>query len=96
MAQDRPGSDGREEHDAREREARRILERVEVDSESFGTSSLARSAGRARDHFLGADADPEDRAEVWGRRIGRLASLVVTIVLLFWLVGWLTRRAAGA
>ena len=94
MVEDRRGRSGpgpREDDAANEREARRILERVEVDSESFGTSSLARSATRARDHFMGADADQDDWTEVWGRRIGRAASLVITIALLFWLVGWLTR-----
>ena len=69
-----------------QREARRILERVSTDSESLGTSSLARSAIRARDHFAGADADPDDWEEVWGRRIGRIAGAVVVVVLLVWLI----------
>ena len=77
--------------DARERESRRILDRVAQDSESLGTSSLARSANRARDHFAGADADPDDWAELWGRRIGRGASVVALVVLVVWLVGWLGR-----
>ena len=87
-----PPRDRADERDGeRAREARRILDRVEVDTESLGTSSLARSAGRARDHFMGADADQDDWAELWGRRIGRLASLAITIALIVWLVGWLTR-----
>lgn len=69
-----------------QREARRILDRVSTDSESLGTSSLARSALRARDHFAGADADPDDAIEVWGRRIGRIASAVLVVILLIWLV----------
>ena len=69
-----------------QREARRILDRVNTDTESFGTSSLARSALRARDHFAGADADPDDPIEVWGRRIGRIAALGAVVVLLWWLV----------
>ena len=73
-----------------QREARRILERVNTDTESFGTSSLARSALRARDHFAGADADQDDPVEVWGRRIGRIAALVMVVVLLWWLVNRLT------
>ena len=79
-------ADGRPD-DAGSREARRILERVEVESESLGASSLAR-AGR---HFSGADADPDDPSEVWGKRIGRAASAVALVVLLVWLVGWLGR-----
>ena len=73
-----------------QREARRILDRVNTDTESFGTSSLARSALRARDHFAGADADQDDAVEVWGRRIGRIAALVAVAFLLMWLVNRLT------
>ena len=81
---ERRGSQPRPD-EARTREAKRILDRVEVDSESLGTSSLAR-AGR---HFAGADADQDDRIEVWGKRIGRVASLVALVVLLFVVIGQL-------
>lgn len=67
-------------------EARRVLQRVANDTEGLGTSSLARSAGQARDHFMGADADPEDAIEVWGRRIGRGLGAVVFVVLAVWLI----------
>lgn len=73
-----------------QREARRILDRVNTDTEQLGASSLARSALHARDHFAGADADQDDPIEVWGRRIGRGAGLVAVLVLLFWLVNRLT------
>ena len=71
--------------DERTRESRRILERVGVDSESLGASSLAR-AGR---HFGGADGDQDDRIEVWGKRFGRVASLVALVVLLYVVIGQL-------
>ena len=75
--------------DPRTEESRRILDRVAVDSESLGGSSLARSANRARDHFAGADG--EDEIEVWGKRIGRGASLIALVFLVVWLIGWLGR-----
>lgn len=74
------------------REVRRILERVERDSETIGTSSLARTANRARDHFGGADADRNDRVEVWGRRIGRALSLAAFVGLAIWLFNYLGRH----
>ena len=81
----------------REREAREALERVRRDSESLGSSSLARAGRRVGDHFSGRDAVGEaegggtDPIEVWGRRIGRGLSLVGVAVLSLWLgfqLGW--------
>ena len=37
------------------------------------------------------DADPEDKVEVWGRRVGRGLSLIVFLILAVWLVGYLRR-----
>ena len=79
----------------RVREARRDLERLSEQSEVIGTSSFSRVAGRARDHMLGADApDPEDRIEVWGRRIGRSVGVLFAIYLVWWLLTFLTRGGA--
>lgn len=78
-------------NDAREREARKALERVERDSEVVGHSSFARAAGKARDHLAGADADQTDPVEVWGRRVGRGLSVIAFIALAIWLIGYLTR-----
>jgi hypothetical protein len=81
----------------REREAREALERVRRDSETLGSSSLARAGQRVGDHFAGRDAvgaaegGETDPMEVWGRRIGRGLSLVGVIVLTVWLgrqLGW--------
>jgi hypothetical protein len=69
----------------RRREALRDLERVGEQGEVLGTSQMRRSAERARDHFLGADADREDPIEVWGRRIGRILSLAFLLFLVFYL-----------
>ncbi|MCG7394597.1 hypothetical protein MHY87_16960 [Microvirga sp. ACRRW] len=76
----------------REREAREALERVSRDSESLGSSALARMSRHAQDHFsardaVGADADGgTDSIELWGRRIGRVLSLIGVLVLGLWLL----------
>jgi len=76
----------------REREAREALERVRRDSETIGSSALARMSRRAQDHFSARDASGAaedggmDPIELWGRRIGRALSLVGVIVLALWLL----------
>lgn len=77
--------------DSRSKEAQRALERVTRDSEVVGQSSFARAAGKARDHLAGADANQDDPVEVWGRRVGRGLSIIAVILLLIWLVNWLSR-----
>ncbi|HWP16298.1 MAG TPA: hypothetical protein VNM46_11795 [Xanthobacteraceae bacterium] len=53
--------------------------------DTFATSTLARTAKRATDHFAARDAigadGSVDAVELWGRRIGRGLSLVGLIVL---------------
>ncbi|WP_062015350.1 hypothetical protein [Aureimonas sp. AU4] len=65
----------------RRREADAILRRVgqETDPQT-GVMARAMTAGAWR-HLTGGDADPADRAEVWGRRVGRLGGLVAFVVL---------------
>jgi ferric-dicitrate binding protein FerR (iron transport regulator) len=75
----------------REREAREALERVRRDTETVGSSALARMSRRAQDHFGGSDAPAGqdgavDPVELWGRRIGRALSLVGVVVLTLWLL----------
>ncbi len=59
------------------------------DSDTFASSTLARTARRATDHFSARDAVTEDgsvdRIELWGRRIGRALSLVGLIALAIYL-----------
>jgi hypothetical protein len=71
--------------DHAERESRRILEHVDRDSETVGSSSLARSANKAKKHFMGNDKDVDDPIEVWGTRIGRALSLIGVTVLVIYL-----------
>ena len=61
----------------RVREAHEALRRVEAETESIGTSALARAAR----HMSGADAPADDRIEVWGRRIGRGLGLLFALYL---------------
>lgn len=76
----------------REREAREALERVKRDSESLGSSALARMSRQAQEHFsardaVGMDGDGgTDPIELWGRRIGRGLSLVGVVILGLWLL----------
>ena len=76
----------------RDRDAREALERVQRDTETLGSSALARMGRRAGDHFGAKDAvgsaegGRTDPIELWGRRIGRLLSLVGVLVLAVWLI----------
>ncbi len=88
---DKPMANKHPDDLAREAEARKTLERVAVDSEVIGQSTLARTVNRARSHMAADDADPEDKVEVWGRRVGRGLSLIVFLILAVWLVGYLRR-----
>ncbi len=84
-------------NDRRQDESRETLERVARESETLGTSSLARIGRRVGSHFGGRDAVGEaegggtDPAEVWGRRVGRALSMLLGIVLAWWFgaqLGW--------
>jgi tetrahydromethanopterin S-methyltransferase subunit G len=81
--------------DQRERQAREALDRVARDSETVGSSSIARAGRRMGDHFAGRDAvgaaegGGTDPIELWGRRIGRALSVVGVVVLALWLAAQL-------
>lgn len=87
----RTSGTGTERDDARREKALADLARVSDGSEVVGTSAFSRTANRAARHFAGADADPEDRIEVWGRRIGRTLGFGFLIFLAVYL--WLTYLA---
>jgi hypothetical protein len=75
----------------RDQEARDALRRIQRETETVGTSSLARMGRRVGDHLSGKDAvgaeegGGTDPIELWGRRIGRSLSVIGVIVLAFWL-----------
>ncbi|MEJ8574894.1 hypothetical protein [Microbaculum marinum] len=83
MSDDKPTPGKTDE--ARRADALKDLENAAAGSEVFGTSSFVRQADRAKAHFAGQDADPDDAVEVWGRRIGRGLSLLAFVGLLFYL-----------
>jgi hypothetical protein len=78
-------------NDDRRAEARRILERVERDTGTAATAAIARAVARARDRMAATDADPDDWAEIWGTRIGRMLSLAAFVALSIWLYNFLAR-----
>jgi hypothetical protein len=63
-------------------ESKRIIRRV-------GQESEATMATRIRRHMSGADADPDDWVEIWGTRIGRVLSVVLAAVLVWWLIDFI-------
>lgn len=63
-------------------ESKRIIRRV-------GQESEATMATRVRRHMAGADADPDDWVEIWGTRIGRVLSVVLAVVLVWWLIDFI-------
>lgn len=63
-------------------ESKRIIRRV-------GQESEATMATRIRRHMSGADADPDDWVEIWGTRIGRVLSVVLAAMLVWWLIDFI-------
>jgi hypothetical protein len=70
--------------EAQRREALAALKTLS-ERDTFVTSTLARTAQRASDHFGAKDAAGEDNIELWGRRIGRALSLAGFIALAIYL-----------
>ena len=70
----------------RRQEAGDALARAARDSETVGSSALGRLGRRVVDHFGAKDASKEtdaDPIELWGRRIGRMLSLLGVLVLAY-------------
>lgn len=65
--------------------AKRDLDRVSAESDTLGTSAMARMAKKTSDRFSAADVDQDDKIEVWGTRIGRGAGLIFAIFLAIYL-----------
>ncbi|TBW40120.1 hypothetical protein EYW49_05405 [Siculibacillus lacustris] len=74
----------------RRRAADAALAGVVRDGEVLGTSGFARTLRHAGErlggHFAGADADPADPVEIWGRRISRGLALLAVLALIAHLV----------
>ncbi|RCW84266.1 hypothetical protein [Phyllobacterium bourgognense] len=74
-----PEHDGKHHSDT---ESRRIIERINRESASQGTTIVERT----KDHFSAGDADSADPIEVWGTRIGRFLGLLVLIAMIIWVI----------
>lgn len=74
------------EQSEREKEAKRILERVAQESETIGTSSTKRVANRVKDHLGAADVNENEWAELWGTRIGRTLGAIFFIGLVIYML----------
>lgn len=77
--------------DDAERESRRILDRIQRESDPAG-SLLGKAARGAHDHVTAADIDPADKIEYWGTRIGRVLGLLLVATILAWLVYFLSNQ----
>lgn len=71
--------------DEHKREAQRILNRVERESDQVGASSMARTADKVRDHFLGEENPEADHIEVLGKRIARVLAAFAFVGLAIFL-----------
>jgi hypothetical protein len=80
-------NDIRQRQDEAARQAREDLARAGREGELIGTSALRRAA----DHFSAKDAEGSDSAEIWGKRVARVAAVLFVLYLLWWLVQHLTR-----
>jgi tetrahydromethanopterin S-methyltransferase subunit G len=70
------------------KEAQRILDRVNRESETIATSSIARTSDQFRKHISGNDgnADDNDPVEVLGKKIGRTLGWLAVIFLIIFLL----------
>jgi len=69
-------------------EAKRILDRVHRESETVGTSSMARTTEQFKKHVAGMDgnAEDDDPIEVLGKRIGRSLGWIAVVLLIIYLL----------
>ena len=81
-------SHDRQDDAARAEESRRILERIERESETVAASSMARTSDLVRKGLSGKDGTDEDTdpIEVLGKRIGRTLGWIAMIALVIYLL----------
>jgi hypothetical protein len=71
---------------ARRREAETILRRVSQETNPQIGAGANRLLLNMRAHLSAVDADPDDRMEVLGTRVGRILGLAAFLVMAVWLV----------
>ncbi|MEM8839425.1 MAG: hypothetical protein AAGE89_15120 [Pseudomonadota bacterium] len=79
-------SDPVDRNEAEAQKARRDLERIAEQSDTIGSSALARMAKSTGDRFSAKDVNQDDKIEVWGARIGRGLGLLFAIGLAIHLI----------
>ncbi len=70
----------------RQRDAKAALDRLDQQTETLGSSAFARMANKVTEHFSAQDLDEDDKIELWGTRIGRIAALIFAIGLVIYLI----------
>ncbi|MCB1414844.1 MAG: hypothetical protein KDJ64_00360 [Nitratireductor sp.] len=81
-------SHDRQDDADRAEESRRILERIERESETVAASSMARTSDLVRKGLSGKDGTDEDTdpIEVLGKRIGRTLGWIAMIALVAYFI----------
>jgi hypothetical protein len=79
-------NDIRRRQDDEARKAQADLARAGREGEFVGNALR-----QAADHFTARDAAQTDPAELWAKRIARVAAAIFVVFLLWWLVRHLTR-----
>lgn len=74
-----------------DQESKKIIDRVQRESDIIGNSALVRTAERARDHLAAKDMDEKDDVEIWGTRVGRGLAVIAFVGLAIWLFNYLSR-----
>ncbi|UUP17427.1 hypothetical protein [Nitratireductor thuwali] len=72
----------------RRNESEGILDRVNREVESRPLID------RTKKHFKADDAPEDDWAELWGRRIGRVLSVVLVILVIGWIFSFLAESGS--
>ena len=75
------------EDDDTVRKAKRTLDRIGEEGGLSATPVMKSAANSVRDHFAAADADKNDKVEIWGTRIARGLAVVAFAGLVLWMVG---------
>ena len=70
----------------RNKEAARILDRLEGESETVGASSMVRVTKQLSENAVGTNPEELDPIEILGKRIGRGLGIIAIIALLYHLV----------
>jgi hypothetical protein len=73
-------TDADHDRDAKSKAARDDLKKLGDRDTVFG-GTLGSTVERAKTHFGGKDDSADDKIEIWGKRIGRMLSLIGVVAL---------------